>query len=200
MLMLKPTKVLKSFRMFWVLTKSVSVHIQGGWDIALELVDMADLIPTICAGKRGRGISSYYDLVKVPESLIKVLLLLIDDSDAKTYLIGSLKVWGDGEDGQKGFEGVIKTAIPVIQETNAIPKVRISGVRKMAEGTLIGLIGLLEIVGHNVAVGQDGPCLSAGGVCGNSALEVGDGLWVAFFLGKDGSGLGHSADVCGVDG
>lgn len=99
MLMLQPTDILQGLWMFWIFHQGLLVALKGGRYISFQLVDMTNLIPSIGSSKRRRRTGSNDNLVKILESLIKVLLLLIDDADAKAHLIGSFKIRRDGQDG-----------------------------------------------------------------------------------------------------
>lgn len=99
----------------------MSVHIQSNWDIALEFIDMADLVPAVCASEWWRRIGGYDNLVKILECFIKVLLLLVDDTNTKADLIGSFKVGRDGQDGKKSLQCMIQTAITVVKQADAVP-------------------------------------------------------------------------------
>lgn len=200
MIVLKPAHVLQRLGVLWILGERLLVHIHGGGNVAFEFIHMTNLIPAICAGERGWGVCSDDDAIKVLESVIKSLLLLINDTDTKTDFVCPLKVRGEGEDGQKGLQGVLKTAVAIVQEANAVPEVGIARVGKVCQRALIGLVSLLQLIGHDVTVGEDGPCLAARGVCGDGALQVDDGLVVTLLLGEDGACLRHGADVVGVDG
>lgn len=102
-LMLEPTEVLESLRVLRILTKCPFVHFKSGLDVALELINVTDLIPTIGARERRWRIGGDDNLVEVPESFVKVLLFLIYNTDTKANFISSLKIGRDGKHGEEGF-------------------------------------------------------------------------------------------------
>lgn len=52
-------------------------------------------------------------------------LLLVYYAQAKVDLVGLFEIWLHLHDLRKGFLGVIQRAIPVVQNTNAIPQFRL---------------------------------------------------------------------------
>lgn len=156
--------------MLGIFVQGGPVHIKCGSEISLELIDMADLVPTISASERRWGICGGDDFLKVFECLIKVLLFFVNNANAKADFIGSFKFRRNVENGKKGFECVIQAAIAIVKQTNSIPKIWISGIRQMSECALICLVSLFQIISHYVAMGQNGPRLTACGIGRSSAL------------------------------
>lgn len=56
------------------------------------------------------------------QTLVELLLLLIDYAEAEVDLVGLLKVGLHAHDLRKGLFGVLKRAISIIQDSNAIPE------------------------------------------------------------------------------
>lgn len=106
--------------------------------LLLLLIDMADLEPYVCLVEGcWRGIDYVFEAlnsiskknvaawefrhIHYLQAFLVLLLLLVDDSQAKVDLIGLVKLWGHPHDLRKGFLGVIQGAISVVQDADAIP-------------------------------------------------------------------------------
>ena len=72
---------------------------------------------------------------------------------------------------------MIQGAVPVVEDANAIPELRILlGVWEEVERLLVGRVGLLQVVLHEVAVAEGTPYLAVVLLEGEDTLEVLDGL------------------------
>lgn len=93
---------------------------------------------------------------------------------------------------------MIGAAVALVELAYAVPEVG-RGVLRVIEGVLVRLVRLGQVIGHEVAMGEHAPGLAAGGVGGNGALEIGEGLRVALLLGEYEPYLSHCVDVAWVD-
>lgn len=109
------------------------------------------------------------------ETLLKLLLLLVNDTESEVDLVCLLEVGLHAHDLREGFLGVLQRAVAIVQDTNAIPKLRLFGVRQVVQGLLVGRVGLLQIVHHEVTMAQAAPDLSIRGLDDEDVPEVLDG-------------------------
>jgi hypothetical protein len=72
---------------------------------------------------------------------------------------------------------VIQGTVPVVEDADAIPELGILlGVGQEVESLLVGGVGLLQVVLHEVAMAEGTPYLAVVLLKGEHALEVFDGL------------------------
>lgn len=72
---------------------------------------------------------------------------------------------------------MIQRAISVIEDADAIPELGVFlGAGEVIEGALVGLVGGLELILHQVAVAERAPEIAVGIVDLEGATEVIDGL------------------------
>lgn len=79
-------------------------------------------------------------------------LLLVYYAEAEVYLMRLVKVGLHLHDLGKGLLGVIEGAIAVVQDADAIPEPGFLRVPKIDKGGLVRIVGLLQVVHHQVAV------------------------------------------------
>lgn len=98
---------------------------------------MTNLKPDVLFGKRPRrvihdvfetlyptrqqAVENFYRLVTHLQTLVVLLLLLVDDSQAEIDFIGLLKVWSHAHNLGESFLRMVQRTVAVIKDTNAIP-------------------------------------------------------------------------------
>lgn len=110
-------------------------------DVFLLLIDVPNLEPDIGMSEWTRRVAK--DTVKTSKGFLIFPLLFIDDTEAEEYFIGLIEILVMGisktrrkigrsqftfvhaENGRESLLGVVERAIPIIEDTNAVPKFRI---------------------------------------------------------------------------
>ena len=109
---------------------------EGQAYIFLLLVHMPDLEPYVLFGERPGGVGHYVlealierqqriSRVILPsylQTLVVLLLLLVDDTQPKVYLISLLKIRLHAHDLRECLFGVLEGTITVVKYSNAVPK------------------------------------------------------------------------------
>jgi hypothetical protein len=103
------------------------------------------------------------------QTLIELLLLLIDYAKAKVDFVGLLKIWLHAHDLRECLFGMLKGSIAIVEDSYAIPKLgflcivsvlveKMSKckvylrVGQVVEGLLVSRVSLLQVVHHQIAV------------------------------------------------
>ena len=55
---------------------------------------------------------------------------------------------------------MLERAVTIVEDADAIPQLGLLGIGEVVEGLLVGRVGLLQIIQHEVAVAQTAPDLS----------------------------------------
>lgn len=173
---------------------------------------MADLEVYVLLGQGPWRI--IHDVFEALQTLIELLLLLVDDAQPEVDFVGFFKVGRHAHDLRKGLFGVIQRSVTIVENPDSIPQPRLLygesvhackswrvvpntnlGVPEMVQGLLVGRIGFLKIVHHQMAVAfqvvsigcnarimetrqptETAPSLSALGIQLQDVLEILDGL------------------------
>jgi hypothetical protein len=130
---------------------------------------MADLEVYVLLGQGPWRI--IHNVFEALQTLIELLLLLVDDAQAEVDFVGFFKVGRHAHDLRKGLFGVIQRSVTIVENPDSIPQPRLLfgesvhvckswpvvpntnlGVPEMVQGLLVGRIGFLKIVHHQMAV------------------------------------------------
>lgn len=81
---------------------------------------MANLEPDVLLGQGARRVRD--DVLKALQTLVELLLLLVDYAESEIDFVGLLKIGGHAHDLGEGFFGVVEGSITVVKDTNAVPQ------------------------------------------------------------------------------
>lgn len=94
-------------------------------EISLLLMNMANLEENVCLVQWRRRVVRYP--TEAFQALVIFVLLFVDDSETKVNFVSLVKVWCHAHHLGEGFFSVLQTAVSIIQNTDAIPKLRFLG-------------------------------------------------------------------------
>jgi hypothetical protein len=112
------------------------ISVLGFTYLFLLFIHVTNLEPDVLFGQRTRrvGYNVFEALQPVSlnhrclrvdtyvQTLIKLLLLLVDYAETEVYLIGLLEVWLHAHNLRKGLLGMLERAIAVVQDADAVPE------------------------------------------------------------------------------
>jgi hypothetical protein len=177
----------KSLRFSVVHTHAQSGTIYLPWSMAL-----AGWTQCIGSTTRQLGCATAYTYI---QTFLKLVLLLVDYSQAKINLAGLFKLGSHSHDLRKGFLRMIDRTISIIENSNSVPQfwflnrsesswsstnLSYLEILKIVQRVLVCLIGLGKIVRHEVAMTQSLPHLSIVLFKFNNCFQVFDCLWKHF--------------------
>lgn len=162
--------------MIWVILEDTLVGFLCRVEVFLQFVNVTDLEMDVTLDKWSWWVAE--NKSKALKTLLKLLLLFINYSESKVNLVGLLKLRVHLQHSVEGLLCVIEGTIAVIKDTNAIPQSRILGIRQMVKSLLVGRVGFLKVVHHEVAVAQCSPYLSVGAFNVQDPLKIFHGLGV----------------------
>lgn len=145
-----------------VLQEDVFVGLTGALPFAHALEDATQLEPDVPLLQRGRGLGE--DVPEALEGLRPLALVLVDDAESEVDLVGLFEVWVEFEDFCERFFSVVEGAVSVVEDTNSVPQLRHVRVAQVVQGLLVGVVGPLQVVEHQVAVAERGPHVAQLGV------------------------------------
>lgn len=151
--MVEPSQLLQDLGVVGVPIEDTPVGGLGRLKVFLLLVNVTNLEPYIFLGEGTRRVSD--DVFEALQTLAELLLLLVDDSQAEINLVGLFKLGSHAHDLRESFLCVVEGAIAVIQDADAVPQLRFLGVAQVIKGLLVGGVGLLQVIHHQMAVAYD---------------------------------------------
>lgn len=151
--------------------------------VFLLLVNMANLEPDVFFGQRARGIAN--NVFEALQTLVKLLLLLVYDSQAEVDLIGLLEIGCHAHHLRESLFRMVQRTIAIIQDTDSIPQLGFLGVAQVVEGLLVRGVCLLQIIHHEMAVAQAAPSLTIARIQLQNILQVLNRFWELFFCPED---------------
>jgi hypothetical protein len=122
----QPSKLLENLRVVGIAFKHATVGALRSFELLLLLVDVTDLEPNILFRERTRGVGDY--VFEAVQTLVELLLLLVYYAQAEVDLVCLLEVGLHAHDLGKGLLRVLKGAVAVVQDTNAVPKFGFLGI------------------------------------------------------------------------
>ena len=122
-MVVEPAELLEHLCVLWVLHEYALVRLAGHAEFLLLLVHVTDLEPDVDLGEGLWGA-----MEDVPEALQaggELVLLLVDDAEAEVDFVGLVEVGSDLDDAGESLLGVLEAAVSVVEDTDAVPELRI---------------------------------------------------------------------------
>lgn len=157
-LRVQATQLLQDLGVVGVDFQNFLVGLLGTVPVLLLLEHRSDLKPDVGLGQWVWRVRQ--DVLEALQGGRKHALVLVYDTETEVDLIGLVKVGIQVQHTHKGLFSVLQGAVTVVQDTNSVPQLGHIGVIQEVEGTLVGSVGPLQVVHHEVTVAQEPPCVT----------------------------------------
>lgn len=149
--MVKPPQLLKDFGVIWVVRNNTLIRVLGSCMIFLLFINVADLEPDVGMGEGARWISK--NTIETGKRVFIFALLFVDDAETEEYFVSLVEVLVHTKDRRESLLGMVQGTISIVKYANSIPELWILlWIWEKVKGLLIGRVGLLKVVLHEVTM------------------------------------------------
>lgn len=170
LLVVEPTQLLKNLGVVRIPVENAAVSSLSRLKVLLLLVDVTNLEPNILLSQGTRWLVD--NELETLQTLLELLLLLVYDTEAEINLVGLFEFGSHAHDLGESLLRMVQRTVAIIQYSDPIPQLRFLWVAQVIQGLLVGCVGLLQVIHHQMAVTQAAPCLSIGGIQLENVLKV----------------------------